>query len=302
MSSRPLRRCTLESFLMRLRIFLAGVAAAAALAPALTAAPAPVDLAAGEAVDEAYRQEFGVCDEKDRFRGHHVHGCRDDPNAVTALRRLPDGTIAYASKLAVDLDGSPFACSPDHGPMDQCPTTMMLPDGKGGEVPVDADTIPYVVIPWEGPRDVQGQFTDLTGVKAGDFGYVRFKGVTVPVIVADTGPFEKLGEGSIALHRALGRELCAVRDTRGTCTRVVDPMESIGGEVVTVLFPGSARDDLTPATIGAIIPTQVAMLRAKARLARRDRTPAFAGEADVTPPATARSGDNVRDSPPRDSR
>lgn len=232
-------------------------------------APTPLDLSAGRTVDEDYRREFGVCDRADTFHGHAVHGCRNDPNAVTALRRLPDGAIAYVSKLAVDLDGSPFACSPDHGAMDQCPTSLMLPDGKGGEVPVDADTIPYVVIPWEGPHGERGKFTDLTGVRAGDFGYVTYGNATVPVIVADTGPFEKLGEGSLALHRALGRELCVARDTKGACIRVADPMESIDGNVVTVLFPGSARDDLTPATIARAIPAEVAKLRTAARL--RDR-------------------------------
>lgn len=244
---------------------LLAVAAPAAVPAGSLAAPAStVDLSAGQSLDEAYRQQFGICDATDRFRGHRVHGCRNDPNAVTALRRLPDGTIAYASKLAVDLDGSPFACSAEHGAMDQCPTALMLSDARGREVPIDADRIPYVVIPWEGPSDVEGQFTALTGVKAGDFGYVVHDGVTVPVIVGDTGPFEKLGEGSIALHRALGRELCAKRDAAGVCVRVVDPMESIDGNVVTVLFPGSARDDLTPATIARTIPIEVALLRAQA--------------------------------------
>jgi hypothetical protein len=225
--------------------------------PSLTVA----DVHAGQPIDEAYRREFGVCDRTDTFHGHAVHGCRNDPNAVTSLRRRADGAIVYVSKLAVDLDGSPFACSANHGAMDQCPTSLMLPDGKGGEVPVDADAVPYVVIPWAGPHGERNRFTALTGVGTGDFGYVIYRGITVPVIVADTGPFEKLGEGSIALHRALGRELCARRDRKGVCTRVVDPMESIDGEVTTVLFPRSARHDLTPKTINATIRTEVARLR-----------------------------------------
>ncbi|WP_242137801.1 MULTISPECIES: glycoside hydrolase family 75 protein [unclassified Sphingomonas] len=215
--------------------------------------PAGVALPAGEPLDESYRQEFGVCDRADRFHGHAVHGCRNDPNAVTALRRLPGGAIAYVAKLAVDLDGSPFACSPDHGAMDQCPTSLMLPDGKGGEIPVDADKIPYVVIPWEGPHDEKGRFTKLTGVDVGDFGVVIAHGRTIPVIVADTGPFEKLGEGSLALHRALGRELCIARSNAGTCRRVIERMESIGGDVTTVLFPHSAREGVTPANIAQIV-------------------------------------------------
>lgn len=244
---------------------LAALLAVTSLAP-VRAAPlsAQPELVAGEPVDEGYRRDFGVCDRTDTFRGRTVHGCRDDPNAVTMLRRRPDGTIAYLSKLAVDLDGSPFACSADHGATDQCPTSLMLPDGRGGEVPVDADAVPYVVIPWAGPSDMRGRFTALTGVGVGDFGYVRYRGVTVPVIVADTGPFEKLGEGSLALHRALGRELCAARERGGVCTRVVDPMESIDGGVLTVLFPGSARAGLTPATIGRTIRAEVTRLRGEA--------------------------------------
>jgi hypothetical protein len=223
--------------------------------------PAGVVLPLGQAVDESYRREFGECDRNDHFAGHVVHGCRNDPNAVTALRRLPNGAIAYTSKLAVDLDGSPFACSPNHGRMDQCPTSLMLPDGRGGEVPIDADVIPYVVIPYAGPQDVRGRFTKLTGVRVGDFGYVQYHGVSVPVIVADTGPFGKLGEGSIALHRALGRELCAARARTKTCTRMIDEVESIGCNVVTVLFPGTARHDLTPSTLAGTIKREVNRLR-----------------------------------------
>ena len=113
--------------------------------------------------------------------------------------------------------------------------------------------MPYVVIPWEGPRAEQGRFTRLTGVKVGDFGVVIARGRTIPVIVADTGPFEKLGEGSLALHRALGRELCVARSGAGTCRRVIERMESIGGDVTTVLFPHSARKDVTPGTIARIV-------------------------------------------------
>lgn len=214
--------------------------------------PRGVDLPAGEPVSEEYRRQFDECDAHDRFRGHVVHGCRNDPNAVIALRRLPDGAIAYTAKLAVDLDGSPFACGPGHGRMDQCGTALILDGPHGEDISVDADVIPYVVIPEAGPNDVRGEFTRLTGVRVGDFGVVIANGRVVPVIVADTGPFGKLGEGSLALHRALGRELCVKRDDTRACTWVVDAMESIGGRVTTVLFPGTARDGLTPGNIAAV--------------------------------------------------
>ena len=142
-----LRNCLIASFLL-------GTAVSAA-----PPWPARIALPAGQPIDEEYRHQFDLCDSAGTFRDHrsrYTRSCADDPNRVTALRRLPNGAIAYVSKLAVDLDGSPFACGPGHGRMDQCPTSLMLPDGKGGEVPVDADSIPYVVIPEAGPADTQG--------------------------------------------------------------------------------------------------------------------------------------------------
>lgn len=232
---------------------IAPTSAPAALPPASW--PADIDLSAGRDVDEDYRRQFALCDTDGSFRGHPAayHGCRGDPNQVTELRRLPDGAVAFTAKLAVDLDGSPFACSADHGPTDQCPTSLMLPGANGTAVPVDSDAIPYVVIPAAGPPDVHGEFSRLTGVRTGDVGVVVYHGQVVPVIVADTGPYSMLGEGSLALHRALGRELCARRDAGGPCRSVVDPMESIGGDVTTILFPGSAPTNLTPATIAATV-------------------------------------------------
>ena len=217
--------------------------------------PSGVELVAGEPISEEYRQQFGLCDTAATFRGYrsrYERGCASDPNRVTALRRLPGGAIGYVSKLAVDLDGSAFACGPNHGRMDQCPTTLMLRDPAGREVPVDADVVPYVVVPDAGPADVAGEFMRRTGVGVGDFGVVIARGRTVPVIVADTGPYSKLGEGSLALHRALGHEQCATKDAAGVCDRVDDEGQSLSGDVTTILFPGSARGDLTPANIVAI--------------------------------------------------
>ena len=39
---------------------------------------------------------------------------------------------------------------------------------------------------------------------------------------------------------------------RGTCIAVIADMASIGRDVTTVLFPGTARTDLTPENIAAI--------------------------------------------------
>ncbi len=231
--------------------------------------PHGVDLPAGEPVSEDYRQQFDLCDRDGVFRGHrsrYTRSCAGDPNRVTALRRLPGGAIAYVSKLAVDLDGSPFACGTGHGRMDQCETSLMLSDDAGRDIPVDADAIPYVVIPEAGPDDAAGEFARLTGVHVGDFGVVIARGRTVPVIVADTGPYSKLGEGSLALHRALDHDQCSTRDGQRTC-RSDDAGESIRADVTTILFPGSARNDLTPGNIAAV--TRREGLRLWVRLRKR---------------------------------
>ena len=238
-----------------------------AAAPVASPWPKGVMLPAGRVIDEDYRRQFDRCDRERRFRDRRPkYGCKDDPNAVTALRRLPGGAVAFVSKLAVDLDGSAYACSSNRGRTDQCPTSLMLTDATGKETPVDAETVPYVVIPQAGPKAVRGEFERLTGAGVGDFGVVIANGRTVPVIVADTGPYAKLGEGSLALHHALGRRLCATHDADGHCTVMVAPMESIPGGVTTVLFPGSARHDLTPATIRRVVRQEGMRLWAKAQV------------------------------------
>lgn len=60
---------------------------------------------------------------------------------------------------------------------------------------VDAGRVAYLAIPPE--------LTAL-GVHLGDVALVEFRGEWAPAIVADIGPRGKLGEGSIALARALG--------------------------------------------------------------------------------------------------
>lgn len=92
----------------------------------------------------------------------------------------------------------------------------------------------------------------LSGIKVGDFSVVIACGRVVPVIVADNGPYSKLGEGSLALHRALGHEQCAAK-AHGVCSRVNAEGQSMSSNVTPVLFPGIARPGLTPDTISAII-------------------------------------------------
>lgn len=232
---------------------LSGLALAAAALVIGTAGlaqqPAPPP---GQAIDENFRSQFASCDRDNIFHGvlrKPPHGCKTDPSRLTKLERIAakDGrpeAIVYISKLAHDRDGSSFACStPGH--TDQCATSYMLnptaavpcPRAAGTRapcVPVDADRIPYVAIPAAGPASIKpGEFRQKTGVRFGDFGIVIANGKLVPVIVADGGPANKIGEGSTALLKALSADGKA---------------HTIASGVTFVLFPGSA-EKLTVETI-----------------------------------------------------
>ena len=243
------------------------LAASAATTGAPSASVVP-QLAGGVDIDEGYRARFDACDavsdtDATGFQGRR--GCGGDANRVRWLKRLPDGAVTWSSKLAVDLDGSALACSEDRGRMDQCGTSLMLRNASGASTPVDADRVPYVVIPISRPGEPRGEFTRLTGVGVGDFGVVLWRGRVVPVIVADTGPWSKLGEGSLALHRRLGHDECRRRDSADVCRGGSDDMGSIEQGVVTVLFPGSARPDLTSETVEAVTRAEGARLWARHR-------------------------------------
>lgn len=90
---------------------------------------------------------------------------------------------------------------------------------------VDSTQIPYIALP--------GAPAKKFGVKLGDFAAVYYgkTGKLSYAIFADVGPAGKLGEGSIALARALGHEpLVAGRVRQG-----------IPADVVYIVFPGSGN-------------------------------------------------------------
>jgi len=112
---------------------------------------------------------------------------------VGKLVNTQDGLYMRA-KFDVDADGHPNVkkIDPKHGSLH---TTLRYADNKGS---VDADAVPYVVLP-------KGQFKDH-GVKVGDLALVRNKenGNLTVAVFGDVGPKHKRGEGSMALARELG--------------------------------------------------------------------------------------------------
>jgi hypothetical protein len=258
--------------------------ALAIAAPVLSAStptwPEWVDFSGWSDLGEAYRQEFARCDRENNFRGQslnqrigrrYYYGCVRDPNRVTMLKKAAPaagsarGLIAFTSKLSIDLDGSWYACNTP-GKTDLCPTSLSLVGASGGREPVSSDLVAYIAIPVSGPsNELSREFRDKSGIDQGDFGVVVSGDTIVPVIVADGGPFSKLGEGSIALHRRLGQELCRTKDTLGRCTTIVEPQRSLTGPFVTVIEPGSRRRDVTAANVTQITKSEGERIWASAR-------------------------------------
>ncbi|CAN5513410.1 hypothetical protein BH11CYA1_BH11CYA1_27440 [soil metagenome] len=114
-------------------------------------------------------------------------------NPIGKLVKTEDGLYMRA-KFDVDADGHPNVkkIDPKNGSLH---TTLRYGDDKGS---VNADTVPYVVLP-------KGQFKDH-GVKVGDLALVRNKenGNLTVAVFGDVGPKHKRGEGSMALARELG--------------------------------------------------------------------------------------------------
>ena len=259
--------------LLLIVLLLAGCAAGPPAPPATAMAPELARvLARGVPLDEGYRALFDQCDREDRFGGVRLpvlgregqthEGCRNDPNRVRFLLRLPEGAIAFESKLAVDVNGGLLSCTRPR-PGDLCATAL-----QPGRQPLDADTVPWVVIPYNGPPadparpgvNLSTEFMQRTGLRLGDVGVVVLGTRVVPVIVGNGGPFNKLGEGSLALHRALGHEQCGALTAAGRCGRLAPWFGSLPGGAVTILFPGSAPPGLAPGNVAALTAQRVAPL------------------------------------------
>ena len=222
-----------------------------------------------EEILTSYSAQFQRCDRENIFNGREMRGnkrCRNpdprrrDLNNLDGFFRLNGKAIAFRAKMSVDVDGGYAPCAGTRGRTDQCPTTYFYKKLSPGDeaLPkwrqkyVTSDIVPYVVIPYDSllpgrPNDRESrEFRDKTGIAMGDVGVVVDGDKTIPVLVADGGPHNKIGEGSLALFDALGDTRCARRlasDPR-FCTKVKN--YSLGRTVEYILFPGSKINDLTP--------------------------------------------------------
>lgn len=145
-----------------------------------------------------------------RFHGAHFIGT------------CPGGELFFESNLELDTDGSTFHKQDKTG---QSGTALSGPGGKG----VDANAVPFIVLPLRS----FGHW----GINLGDMAMVIHNGRMSAAIFADRGPEDKLGEGSIELHRRLGYE----RIHQGILSN-----RGITGRVLTFVFPRSGTHKTQP--------------------------------------------------------
>ncbi len=203
-----------------------------------------VDFAKAQLVDPQLTATYGACDQN---TGHG--GCYDDPARNTAILRFGDGTVFFDAKMAIDADGSVLSKRAEHP--NQPETSFRYPDPTGtGEGPsLDAERVPYVVMPL-------GDFRRESGVSLGDLAAVVKDGVVHFAIVGDLGPRTHIGEASMKVHMMFGRNICTAYDADGNCSAFTDT--SIDPPVLYFFFPDTRKliyDGLTPANINGRIAT-----------------------------------------------
>lgn len=242
---------------------------------------ASVDFTAATPLDEGYRLQFVACDRgitgvgrKDHFNGHNLrlpnrpesrqyYLCSRDPSNVKALLKLKDGGVLFDSKMALDVDGSWAAWNNLPGATDLKETSYKWPgvaDSSSQAAQVDPDRIPFVVMPKSGLSSLTGaasgslgrEFGEKTALKLGDMGVVVFGDKWTPVMIADGGPFMRLGEGSSRVFEALGESRCKRWSPDGlTCIGPgnVYPYKNfgIGRDVIFILYPNSRAEDISAA-------------------------------------------------------
>jgi hypothetical protein len=137
--------------------------------------------------------------------------------------RLPSGQLYFDSKLALDDDGSRYHAQDGTG---QSATSTKWAD----KTSLDADLVNYFVLP--------DGFYSQFNIRKGDIGVVIFGVRMAFACFGDVGPSTSLGEGSIALHRALGHETIIGRHT-ASGGRLVN--SGIDAGVITIVFPASGN-------------------------------------------------------------
>jgi Fungal chitosanase of glycosyl hydrolase group 75 len=196
------------------------------------------ELIASNTNGRTHQSLFAECDAKNTFLGtalSHNRKCSTDKNRVEFIKRFPDGTIVFRSKMAVDNVGSPASCGLQKSQADQCATSLTFDAGSQTHF-ANAEELPFAVIPGSAPGGVS--FMKDTGVNIGDLGLILIGPSCSPGVVGDQGPFYRLGEGSTRAHQDLGNPQCAVPGQH-PCLRLKANGDGVGipSGVTFLMFP-----------------------------------------------------------------
>ena len=164
-----------------------------------------------------YTPPAGVIDRLGHLLGAVHRATRLTPQleGLEYMAESPGAFLYFQSDLDLDTDGK-------RSPGVAYEKTHQDQTSLAG---VDSNVTPYFVLP--------GGFAAQHGIKLGDLAVVLYRDRIEFAVYADSGPRSKIGEGSIALHRALGFERV------GGGGRIIDV--GIPRGVVTVVFPGSGN-------------------------------------------------------------
>lgn len=194
------------------------------------------------------KRDFDAFD--DKVQRHKVE---DEKSNCTALLRFPKKdqrpkTVFWESKMAIDADGGPnmaHLTGKSLDPEEGADSTAF--EFSEGEYLVAEENAYVVLSEWKDFIAPEDGGRTLSEVRVGDVAVIVHKGLKAAAIVGDTGPEDdkekpqpKIGEGSIKLHKLLGRpNACKMDHTNTFCVEV--GRESIPGQVLFFVFPGSHK-------------------------------------------------------------
>jgi hypothetical protein len=206
-------------------------------------------------VNKPYSKLYAECDKLNTFNGQPLPlfqgkrlKCSTDANRVDFIRKFPDGTIVFRSKMGVDADGSPFSQSAS---WPNQPHTSLHYD-TGSKDFVNAEDVSFVVIPQNDDK-FRASFGKDTGVVPGDLALVVKGNQCSFAVIADQGPAYRIGEASMKTHEELGNPQCKIKGQH-PCKQLKAGGGgiSIDSGVTYILFPRSRPKPLNAATVSAV--------------------------------------------------
>lgn len=168
-------------------------------------------------------------------------GATEENVSLKGLARmytLRSGALYIHADMDIDADGSPRAkvIDPKNG---QLETSLAYKSLTGQARYLDSERVLYIALPYP-------LYKSKWHVKLGDVAAVIYGDKIAYAVVADSGPSNLIGEGSVKLAQALGHDPFVVKHGK----RVVG--SSIPKDVIYIVFPGTRDPNIKPGTVNSI--------------------------------------------------